>query len=46
MDSIVGDVWVAGLNTKYAMNKIRENLSYCPQHDVLFGDFTLEENLR
>ena len=31
--------------TSLDMDKIRENLGVCPQHDVLFADLTVKEHL-
>ena len=28
------------------IDEIRENMGYCPQHDILFGDFTVREHLQ
>jgi len=40
-----GDAVILGLSLKEDMKKIRSNLGFCPQHDVLYDDLTVSEHL-
>ncbi len=40
-----GTAIVNGCNIKTDLNGVRSSLGLCPQHDVLFGDLTVEEHL-
>ena len=44
--AIEGNVWVEGFSIINQMNDIRKSLSYCPQHDILFDNLTVEEHLK
>ena len=40
-----GSAVIEGLDIRSEMDKIRRNLGVCPQHDILYGDLTVEEHL-
>ena len=41
-----GLVYVHGFNVKTQINKVRENIGYCPQHDVINDMLTARETLK
>jgi len=45
LPSSVGTAYINGLDMRRDMMKIRENIGFCPQHDVLFDTMTVEEHL-
>uniref|UniRef100_A0A8C3VUA5 ABC transporter domain-containing protein n=1 Tax=Catagonus wagneri TaxID=51154 RepID=A0A8C3VUA5_9CETA len=40
-----GKVYIGGNDISKNINEIRENMGFCPQHDLLFNDLTLSEHL-
>ena len=40
-----GTAYVLGHNIRTEMNKIRSSMGFCPQHDILYDDMTVEEHL-
>jgi ABC-type multidrug transport system ATPase subunit len=40
-----GSVYVDGYDISENMDKIRESLGLCPQHNLLFSDLTVMEHL-
>ena len=40
-----GTAFVSGFNITSEMEKVREDLGLCPQHNMLFNRLTVEENL-
>eukprot|EP01116_Phalansterium_solitarium_P003056 TRINITY_DN1353_c0_g1_i1.p1 TRINITY_DN1353_c0_g1~~TRINITY_DN1353_c0_g1_i1.p1 ORF type:complete len:911 (+),score=324.01 TRINITY_DN1353_c0_g1_i1:92-2824(+) len=40
-----GDAFVAGNSIRENMYKVHQVLGYCPQHDILWEDLTVEEHL-
>ncbi|KAG5895530.1 hypothetical protein JTB14_010674 [Gonioctena quinquepunctata] len=40
-----GSIKINGLNIKNSMDKIRQNLGLCPQHNLFFTDLTVREHL-
>ncbi|CAO2583069.1 Phospholipid-transporting ATPase ABCA3, partial [Lemmus lemmus] len=40
-----GEAYINGYNISDNMVEIRKDLSFCPQHDLLFDDLTLSEHL-
>ncbi|XP_005351233.2 ATP-binding cassette sub-family A member 3-like [Microtus ochrogaster] len=40
-----GEAYINGYNISDNMIEIRKDLSFCPQHDLLFDDLTLSEHL-
>lgn len=45
IDSTSGQCALDGFDTLGDIDKFRENLGYCPQHNVLFPDLTVREHL-
>ena len=41
-----GTANVMGYDLRYEIDKIRSSIGYCPQHDSLYDDLTVEEHLR
>jgi len=41
-----GRVNVFGLDLKTRLHQIRKIMGYCPQHNTLYDDLTVEEHLR
>ena len=40
-----GNATVGGYDIRHNLDKVRENLGLCPQHDVLFDVLTVKEHL-
>jgi len=40
-----GTAYIDGLNIRRDMARIRENVGFCPQQDILFETMTVEEHL-
>ena len=40
-----GNAWVGGQSILKNIAQIQENIGYCPQFDILWGDLTVEEHL-
>ena len=40
-----GDAWVGGSSIKKNMEKVQEQIGYCPQFDLVWNDLTVEEHL-
>uniref|UniRef100_A0A8C3VQ59 ABC transporter domain-containing protein n=1 Tax=Catagonus wagneri TaxID=51154 RepID=A0A8C3VQ59_9CETA len=45
MYSALSRVYIGGNDISKNINEIRENMGFCPQHDLLFNDLTLSEHL-
>ncbi|XP_049818553.1 phospholipid-transporting ATPase ABCA3 isoform X2 [Aethina tumida] len=45
IDATKGHIYINDLNVKTHMKEIRLSLGLCPQHNLLFRDFTVEEHL-
>ncbi|XP_058064618.1 phospholipid-transporting ATPase ABCA3-like, partial [Anopheles bellator] len=41
-----GDCWVRGVNLRTDMNRVHQQIGYCPQFDALLEDLTGRETLR
>ncbi|KAI0224223.1 ATP-binding cassette sub-family A member 5 [Lamellibrachia satsuma] len=41
-----GEVYVAGYNVRSSLSSAFEHMGYCPQHDALWEEVTLEEHLQ
>jgi len=44
-ESTSGDAWVGGCSIKLEMEKVQEQIGYCPQFDLVWNDLTVEEHL-
>jgi len=40
-----GTAYIDGFNIRRDMARIREDVGFCPQHDILFETMTVEEHL-
>jgi len=40
-----GSVHINGYDTRENLDKVRESLGLCPQHNMLFSDLTVMEHL-
>ena len=40
-----GDAWVSGNSIKKNIEKVQEQIGYCPQFDLVWQDLTVEEHL-
>lgn len=41
-----GHVYICGLDMATELNKIRPSIGFCPQHDILYDELTVEEHLK
>ena len=44
--NVWSQVYVAGYNVRSSLSSAFEHMGYCPQHDALWEEVTLEEHLR
>ena len=45
LEPTAGNAVVCGYDIRRNLDRVRENLGLCPQHDVLFDTLTVEEHL-
>ena len=45
LEPTAGNALIGGYDIRRSLDKVRESLGLCPQHDVLFDSLTVEEHL-